>query len=112
MGSVAATTQPKRTPQMEEPQDNEDEQDVDIPSLDGLQVEIEQNKAQGVSFESLMATAELAAGITPEQAEDLSISRPTAPKGKKLSKKAQAAQDKRFLDDFRKEAGTNRQSPN
>ena len=104
MGSTVAATKPQQPPREEAPQDDEEEQYV-IPSLDGLDVEIEDNKVRGVKFESIMA-----AGLSPQEAQDLSLNRPS-PKKKRLSKKAQEAQQKQFLEDFKKEAGTNRRAP-
>ena len=105
MVSTIEASERNQVPQLEQDLQHQEEQPETVPSLKGLDVEIEPAKARGVEFGKILQQV-----MSPEESKDLSV-RQTPKKEKKLSKKAQAEASKEFWNDFRKEAGTNRQSP-
>ena len=86
--------------------ETEGEEQHTIPSLSGLDVEIESGKIQGIKFGEALGT------LSPEQAGDLSLNREAdnPKKAKRMSKKAQEVANREVFENFREEAGTMRRS--
>ena len=90
---------PKKSPPLRAEVDYEDDDyaEEEVPDIQGLDVEIESGKIQGLQL------GEVAGTINPEDVQK----RPTKKgKPKRMSKKAKQQRSEQFFKDFQQEAGT------
>ena len=75
-----------------------------VPDITGLDVEIGDNRLQGMTLEQVVGMQ------APNDGYERDPVKKGKAKGKRLSKKAQKAQADKFFEDFQKEAGTIKRS--